>query len=57
MICGKCKLGTIRRIVGNGITEPPYVRMVQCPFDDEDYKYLDAECNHTNEAAQAGEGE
>ena len=44
MLCGDCDFGTTERVVGNGITEPPYVWLVRCEFDDELYHYPDDEC-------------
>lgn len=46
MICGECPYGKIERILGNGITEPPYIRLVRCPYDSKFYKDFYAECSH-----------
>ena len=48
-LCGECPIGKIETIVGNGITEPPYLSLVRCPFDNKFYKYRDDECNHQEE--------
>lgn len=45
MICGECDKGEIRTVVGNGITEPPYVTVVKCPHDDEYYKDYWYQCD------------
>lgn len=37
-------------VVGNGITEPPYLQLIRCPFEAEYYKYPDDECCHQEEA-------
>lgn len=47
--CCSCSLGREERIVGNGITEPPYLWLIRCPFDNEYYKYPDDECTHKDE--------
>lgn len=47
--CCSCGLGREERIVGNGITEPPYLCLIRCPFDNEYYKYPDDECTHKDE--------
>lgn len=44
MVCENCKLGKSRTIIGNGITEPPYIDVIKCKFDDEYYKYPDTKC-------------
>lgn len=49
MICSNCPLGKIEKVVGNGITEPPYIWLVRCPFETENYKNQDDECNHNEE--------
>lgn len=54
MICGECPKGKTERVVGDGITEPPYVWLVRCPFETEYYKYPDDECCHEDEAALSG---
>jgi hypothetical protein len=46
MICEECTLGKTERVVGNGITEPPYLFLIRCPFETEYYKYPDDECCH-----------
>lgn len=46
LLCGNCPLGKTETKVGNGITEPPYLSLVRCPFETEYYKYPDDECNH-----------
>ena len=46
MTCEECSKGVIKTILGNGITEPPYVTVIKCPFDDKFYKNLDDECCH-----------
>ena len=32
-------------MVGNGITEPPYLDLIRCPYHDDVYKYPDDECD------------
>lgn len=44
LTCGSCPIGKTQRIVGNGITEPPYLQVIRCPYDDKHYKCLDDEC-------------
>lgn len=56
MKCEDCSLGKAERVVGNGITEPPYLFLVRCPYEQEYYKHPDEDCTHAEEAAQAGEG-
>lgn len=43
--CETCARGKKETVVGNGITEPPYLSLVRCPNDNEYYKSLDAYCN------------
>lgn len=45
MICKECPLGKQILKVGNGITEQPYLTVVECPFDDEYYKDLNDDCD------------
>lgn len=49
LLCSQCNLGKKVSIVGDGITEPPYLQMIRCPFDNEYYKYPDDECNQIDE--------
>lgn len=49
MNCEKCSFGKAEIVVGNGITEPPYLKLVRCPFEKEYYKYPDDKCNHEKE--------
>ena len=49
MTCEECKIGIKERVLGNGITEPPYLILVRCPYENEYYKYLDDECCHEEE--------
>lgn len=42
--CEDCLYGQLERVVGNGITEPPYVWLIRCPYNDY-YKYPDDYCN------------
>ena len=44
--CGKCPYGEKKLVVGNWITEPPYISVIRCPYDNEYYKYPDDKCNH-----------
>lgn len=53
MCCEACSLGHEERVLGNGITEPPYLLLIRCPFDDEFYKYPDDECSHEEEYRKA----
>ena len=43
--CGDCPHGKTVTIVGNGITEPPYLTLVRCPYDDRYYRYPDDVCD------------
>lgn len=45
MLCKDCGRGVKKTIPGNGISEPPYVSAIRCPFDDKYYHDPDAECN------------
>lgn len=47
--CGSCPHGKQERVVGNGITEPPYLQLIRCPFEHEYYKHPDDICSHQNE--------
>lgn len=47
--CENCGHGTKERVLGNGITEPPYLFMIRCPFDKEYYKYMDDCCDQWSE--------
>lgn len=49
LFCEECPLGKIETVLGNGITEPPYLGLIRCPFETEYYKYPDDECNHQKE--------
>ena len=49
LFCGDCSLGKTERVVGNGITEPPYLHLVRCPFEDEYYLYPNNECKHNQQ--------
>jgi len=49
MTCEECSKGVIKTILGNGITEPPYITVIKCPFDNHFYKNLDYECCHQRE--------
>lgn len=49
MICHDCRLGQEKRVVGDGITEPPYIFLVHCPFDNKYFKNWDDECCHEDE--------
>ncbi len=49
MTCKECSRGIKQRIPGNGITEPPYIEVVRCPFDNKYFHYPDAECNFTEQ--------
>ena len=44
MFCGDCDFGTAEQVVGNGITESPYIWLIRCEFDNELYHYPDDEC-------------
>lgn len=50
LTCGTCDIGTPVQILGNGITEPPYMTVIRCPYDTQYYRYLGDECNHREEA-------
>lgn len=52
MTCEECPKGKHVRILGNGITEPPYILLVRCPYDDEYYKYPDDACCHEQPARE-----
>ena len=49
MCCGSCPYGHEECVVGNGITEPPYLRLIRCQFETEYYKYPDDECTHMDD--------
>lgn len=49
MTCHECLRGKPVRIVGNGITEPPYINLVRCPYDNKYYKNPDDTCSLENE--------
>lgn len=49
MRCCSCSLGHEERVIGNGITEPPYLWLIRCPFDNAYYKYPDDECAYEDE--------
>ena len=49
LTCQNCELGKEKVIVGNGISEPPYVHVIKCPFDDEFYKNFEEACNKKDE--------
>lgn len=49
IFCSDCPHGKPEIVCGNGITEPPYLRLIRCPFETEYYKYPDDECNHKEE--------
>lgn len=56
-ICANCPLGNPKTVCGNGITEPPYLQLIRCPFENEYYKYPDDECCHREERRMHGEVE
>ena len=45
MNCKECSHGKKQTIPGNGISEPPYIAVVRCPFDNKFYHDPDADCN------------
>jgi hypothetical protein len=45
MLCKDCPRGKTERIPGNGISEPPYIQVVRCPFDNKFYHNPGADCN------------
>lgn len=49
LTCGSCPLGHEECVSGNGITEPPYLFLICCPYEQEYYKYPDDECTHEKE--------
>lgn len=49
-----CNIGNKETVLGNGVTEPPYLNLVRCPFEKEYYKYLDDECNHGKDILKRG---
>ena len=49
MECMDCPFGKRKQILGNGITEPPYIGVVKCPFDDVYYKNYFDDCSHEEE--------
>lgn len=49
LICSQCNLGKEKLIVGNGITEPPYLTLIQCPFEKIYYVDKYSECTHVME--------
>lgn len=54
--CEECTLGKTERVVGNGITEPPYVWLIRCPFDTKFYHYPDDACNFAGKRAEIERG-
>ncbi len=52
--CGKCKIGKTEKVPGNGITEPPYLMLVRCPFNDRYYHNLEDECAHPEQCKRQG---
>lgn len=42
--CETCKRGTKELVLGNGVTEPPYLSLIRCPFDKRYYKARDDYC-------------
>ena len=49
MNCKECSRGKKQTIPGNGISEPPYIAVVRCPFDNKFYHNPDADCNFTEQ--------
>lgn len=49
LYCEACPLEHEERVLGNGITEPPYLFLIRCPFDDAYYMHPDDECSHEQE--------
>ncbi len=43
--CENCENGVSEIICGNGITEPPYLKMIRCIYETEYYKYPDDFCS------------
>lgn len=59
MICRECEYGITVKIVGNGITEPPYLSLIRCPYDSEYYKNPNDVCcfaKKINESEEAKNG-
>lgn len=54
MNCENCNIGNKETVLGNGITEPPYISLIRCPFEKEYYKYPDDECNHEKYRTERG---
>lgn len=52
MTCYDCPKGKSVRIVGNGITEPPYISLIRCPYDDKHYKYPDDVCCYMRDVSE-----
>lgn len=44
MICKECSRGKKQTIPGNGISEPPYIDVVRCPFDNKYFHNPDTDC-------------
>lgn len=49
MTCQECECGITVKIVGNGITEPPYLSLIRCPYDSEYYKNPNDVCTRNLE--------
>lgn len=43
--CETCIYGKKEKVLGNGITEPPYLLLVRCPDDNKYYKNMDDCCS------------
>lgn len=49
IFCSECQLGRKVSMVGNGITQPPYLTLIQCPFEKIYYMDKYSECTHVTE--------
>ena len=49
IFCKNCTLSQEEFVMGNGITEPEYLKFIICPFEKQQYKQCDDICNHAKE--------
>lgn len=46
--CKTCTYGKKEFVPGNGITEPPYLLLIRCQYDNEYYKSTEEHCRKWN---------
>lgn len=49
MMCLECERGEKKTVPGNGLTEPPYIEVIRCPFDNKYYHSPFYECTFTEQ--------